>query len=410
MRIGGNGMLALAVAAALALGGFAATAQDGAAITWGETITLTPPDGGMGRYPRLVKIEHGAHAGDLLLCYQSDAMGGDFFLYRSRDLGRSWDGPEMVNNANRTWNYASCNVIQLTDGRLLMSMQRRLKGSNLGQDYYMDVRFSEDGGETWGAPIEAFQGANWEGRPFEVPHDGNGDGINDIYLFYTQRVIDTQTEASRASREGDFGRAVAWVASYDGGATWTDPNPERFTGRIVHRNFDESRREAATDQSGGGMPTPFLLPNDRVGFVAEEIGKAASPYLVANDPGDWDWTGPAFQGPWTSADYDGSNDDAVYPLDPDNIWRVNTLEFGGAPYGTVLPDGRIAVSVNSAKVIKVWVGDENGKGFRLQDNPFGNKRAFYSFIEPISDSEILVGAGPVEAGESFIYLRVGHIR
>ena len=379
-------------------------------IIWGEQITLVPPDGAMGRYPRLVKIASGPHANDLLLFYQSAAMGGDFWMYRSRDLGHTWGEPVMVNRADKRWNFASCNVIQLQDGRLMMTMQRRAKGSNLGQDYYIDVKFSDDGGESWGEPVQAFQGANWEGRPFEVPNDQNGDGIRDIYLFYTQHVIRTDIDAGLASREGDNGRAVAWIASYDGGASWTDPNPERFTGRIIHRNFNEADGEPPTVQSGGGMPTPFLLPGDRVGFVAEEIGKNASPYLVANDPGDWDWTGPAFQGPWTSADYDGSADNAVYPQGKSNIWQVNTVEFGGAPYGTVLPDGRIAVSLNSAKRIKVWVGDRNGQGFQVQENPFGRDPSLYSFIEPISDGEILVGAGPVDGDDKFIYLRFGTIQ
>lgn len=86
------------------------------------------------------------------------------------------------------------------------------------------------------------------------------------------------------------------------------------------------------------------------------------------------------------------------------------MEFGGAPYGTVLPDGRIAVSLNSAKRIKVWVGDRNGQGFQVQENPFDDSRALYSFIEPITDNEVLVGAGPADNGEKFIYLRFGTIQ
>ena len=266
-------------------------------IVWGAQITLIPPDGAMGRYPRLVKIASGPHADDLLLFYQSAAKGGDFWMYRSRDLGQSWGDPVMVNRATKRWNYASCNVIQLQDGRLMMTMQRRAKGSNLGRDYCMDVKYSDDGGETWGEPVQVFQGANWEGRPFEVPNDANGDGIRDIYLFYTQRVIRTDIDASRASRSGDNGRAVAWIASYDGGASWTDPNPERFTGRLIHRNFKEADGQPPTGESGGGMPTPFLLPGDRVGFVAEEIGKATSPYLIANEPRRLGLERPGLSGP-----------------------------------------------------------------------------------------------------------------
>jgi len=109
-----------------------------ALIEWGERITLTPPQGGLGRYPRLTKITRGVRAGDLLICYQSGLKGGDFWLYRSSDLGRSWDNARKVNSATRQWNFASCNIIQLNDGRLMMSMLRRARGSNLSRDYYMD--------------------------------------------------------------------------------------------------------------------------------------------------------------------------------------------------------------------------------------------------------------------------------
>ena len=380
------------------------------AIVWGETIRLEPPEGGIGRYPRLLHIRQGKHAGDLLLFYQSGQMGGDFGMYRSPDNGHTWSGAEIVNRATRDWNFASCNVIQLQDGRLMMSMQRRVRGSNLAKDYYIDIRYSDDGGESWGAPEPAFQGANWEARPFEVPHDANGDGIPDIYLFYTQFVVPTDLSDAVASRDDDYGLSVAIIASYDGGRSWDNLNDQRYTGRIIHRNYQEQPGLPPDAGSGGGMPTAFLLPGDRVGFVAEEILKANSPYVVANDPGDWDWTGPAFQGDWTDANYDGRADNRIYPDNPANLWRVNQLEFGGAPYGVVLPDGRIAVSTNSNKRIKVWVGDENARGFVQQVPPFGTDRAFYSFIEPISPREVLVGAGPTDETEAFIYLRRGTLQ
>lgn len=390
----------------------AQTAPDpvGQAIIWGESIRLDPPDGGIGRYPRLVQIKQGSHAGDLLLFYQSGATGGDFGMYRSRDNGHTWSGAEIVNRTTRNWNFASCNVIELQDGRLMMSMQRRARGSNLARDYYIDIRFSDDGGESWGLPQQVFQGANWEGRPFEVPHDANGDGTPDIYLFYTQFAVPTDVPDFMASRDDDFGLSVAIIASYDGGRSWDKLNPQRYTGRIIHRNYQEQPGLPPDAGSGGGMPTAFLLPGDRVGFVAEEILKANSPYVVANDPGDWDWTGPAFQGDWTDANYDGRADNRIYPDNPANLWRVNQLEFGGAPYGVVLQDGRIAVSTNSNKRIKVWVGDENARGFVQQVPPFGTDRAFYSFIEPISAREVLVGAGPTDETEAFIYLRRGTLQ
>ena len=381
-------------------------------ITWGKTITLTPPGQTLGRYPRLVQLKTGAHAGDLLLTYQTELNGGDFMQYRSSDKGQTWTGPQVINKATSDWDFASCNVIELEDGRLLMTMQRRKVGSNLGGDYYMDVKYSSDGGETWGKPQQVFQGANWEGRPMQVPHDANGDGIDDIYLFFTQRIIETTLAAADASRKGDNGRGVAYIASYDAGKTWVDPNAERYTGKLIHRNFDLRRGIAKTEdgRSGGGMPQPFLLPDNRVGFVVEEANMKESPYIVANDPGDWDWTGKDFQGPWTSADYDGKGDRKVYPTSPQNAWPATTTSFGNGPYASVLPDGRIIMASRNEKVVAVWLGDKTAHNFKFEDLPFGRTPTAYPFVEAIGDNQILVAGGAQGKKDNFIMLRFGTVK
>ncbi len=376
-------------------------------IIWGEQITLTPPDGAMGRYPRIVKLTSGPDKGDILLTYQTGANGGDFWMYRSSDLGRSWGDPALIHREEPGWNHASCNIIELSDGRLLMSLQRRVEDSNLGKDFYIDVMISQDSGRSWGKPRQVFQGANWEGRPFEVPNDLNGDGTRDIYLFFTQRVIDTMTPAKKASRRNDFGRAVAFVASYDGGETWGDRNPERFTGTIIHRDYREGPKMDPSDGSGGGMPQPFLLPDNRVGFVVEELGKRYSPLIIANDPGDWDWAGRDFQGPWTSADYDGAADDQVYPSDKANIWEPQQIEFSKAPYVAALPDGRYVMASQTPQIVRVWVGDQQARNFRPQELPFGMEQSVFPAIEPISDTEVLVAGGSYKPTDNFIWLRIG---
>jgi hypothetical protein len=378
-------------------------------ILWGEQITLTPPGGAMGRYPRILKLTQGPDQGDILLSYQTEAHGGDFMMYRSSDQGRSWGDPILINQSTDQWYHASCNIIELSDGRLLMSMQRRVLGSGLGRDYFIDVKYSSDGGRTWGEPQQVFHGGNWEGRPFEVPNDLNGDGTRDLYLFFTQHVIDTKTPAKKASRTRAYGRAVSFVASYDGGVTWSDRNPERFTGAIIHRDYREGPKMDPTAESGGGMPQPFLLPDNRVGFVVEELGKRFSPLIIANDPGDWDWAGPDFQGPWTSADYDGVADDNVYPSDKANVWEPQQIEFSKAPYIAALPDGRYVMASQTPQIVRVWVGDAQARNFRPQELPFGMNEAVFPAIEPISDTEVLVAGGSYNDGDNFIWLRIGKL-
>ncbi len=105
-------------------------------ITWTDHITLTPPDGAMGRYPRILKLTQGPDAGDILLTYQTGEHHGDFMMYRSSDQGRTWADPVLIHAEEPGWDQASCNIIELSDGRLIMSIQRRVEGSNLGRDYY----------------------------------------------------------------------------------------------------------------------------------------------------------------------------------------------------------------------------------------------------------------------------------
>ena len=386
----------------------AAMAEAGS-IVWGDRIDLTPPQGG-GAYPRLVKIKTGPGAGDLLLFYQSAFLGGDTWMDRSHDGGKTWTAPEVVNARAGKWKYANCNVIQLDDGRLLMTFQRRDGTSGLAKDYFIDTRYSSDGGKTWGAPQQIFQGMNWEGRPIQVPHDANGDGNNDIYLFFTQQTVPTNVPADQATNKVAHGVGVAWIASYDNGKTWVDPNSERFTGRIVHRDFMEPAGKPGSPRSAGGMPTPFLIGKDRIAFVAEEIGKAHSPYVVASGPGDWNWEGAAFAGDWTSADYDGSTDDKVYPDSKAHAWLVSPDTFAAAPFAANLADHRIAVSANSKGHVVVWIGDETGHGFVAQDMPFDEPMNFFSFIEPISENQVIVGAGPGGDQRSFVHLRIGTIK
>ena len=144
-------------------------------------------------------------------------------------------------------------------------------------------------------------------------------------------------------------------------------------------------------------------------LLVEELGKRESPLVVANDPGDWDWQGPAFQGPWTSADYDGAADDKVYPEPDRNVWAAQKIEFSKAPYAAALPDGRFVMASQTPQIIRVWVGNSEARNFRPQELPFGLDEAVFPAIEPISDTEVLVAGGSYLPGDNFIYLAIGRI-
>jgi hypothetical protein len=390
-------------------------------IVWMEQSTI---DVDFAKYVRMVKITKGEHAGELLVTYQDREHGGDFWATRSKDGGLTWSTPEVMlkfdgkfqKNKN-DWSYiiANCNIIELDDGRLMMVHQERGPGT-AADNTGIKVRYSSDGGETWTADQKnginlstkdtgqlALQAGGWEPRAIQVPHDENGDGNNDIYIFYTNSFYPAST-GNNLDQKDAVGRGVSYVVSYDDGQTWHNPSTERYTGGIVHRNFDVVGKKPSLT-SEGGMPTPFVLPGHRLAFVAEGVDANTSPWLVASDPGDWDFT-HFLSEPWSSIEFKKDSNHKVYPDNPNNLWQPTTA-WGGAPYATVLSNGKVTISQNSAKRIRVWIGDSNARGGVEQERPFGNTPSFYSFIEPIDDAFVLVGAHHNQTND--VLLRRGFI-
>jgi hypothetical protein len=139
------------------------------------------------------------------------------------------------------------------------------------------------------------------------------------------------------------------------------------------------------------MPTPFTLPNNRIAFVAEAPGFSNEPYVVASDAYDYEFDNFG-SGDWRGFDYYGQvpDDDNIYPLSSNNKWRVTTDMTGGAPFACNL-GSHVMVAFNSNTVTRVYLGDEYGKNFVNQGNPFDSgQNAMYPCIIPIGNDEVLV--------------------
>ncbi len=381
-------------------------------ITWKEKIELS----GKYKYIRLCKVTKGPAAGDLIMTYFQSNHSAPFGMRRSKDEGRTW-GIETIFMRNNTENYyVNPGILQLDDGRLMLSYCKR---SKVEAQYIKEegpcVRFSTDGGYTWGPETFICWGGAYEPAAIQVPNDENGDGNNDIYLFWTMAIVDQSVDLDIANHNNSYrGFACGVVASYDNGASWENFRPNKLGARIVHRNFDEPVNGTYFG-SKGNMPTPVLLPNHRIGVVCEAVDKANSPWFTVSESGDWDWN--KFQNQqWSSYSYFGyppysADDDNIYPTDRNFCWRPTFQDdtFGGAPYACVLPNGRIAFSQNSGHIIRVFVCDANGRNPVRQDDPFLNTQSFYSCIIPLNDHEVILAAhDPVDLSRAFI--RIGEIR
>lgn len=384
-------------------------AQNG--ITWKEQIVLDNTS----KYIRLCKVTKGPAAGDLIMTYFKNDHSAPFGMRKSQDNGRTWSTETIFMKNDDMFYYVNPGILQLDDSRLMLTYCKRSKGVN---QYIKEegpcVKFSSDGGYTWGEETFICWGGAYEPTAIQVPNDKNKDGNNDIYLFWSMAIVDQSVDISVATQENaGRGFACGVVASYDNGKTWENFMLTKLGARIVHRNFNEPVGGTYMG-SKGNMPTPVLLPDNRIGVVCEAVDKAVSPWFTVSSPGNWDWTDFQNQA-WASYQYIGyppynADDDNVYPGEPNRCWRSTNTDdtFGGAPYVCVMPNGKIVFSQNTNKLIKVFVCDPYGKNTVKQEDPFGTTKSFYSCIIPLNDREVIVAAHDPD-NMAKIYLRIGEV-
>lgn len=382
-------------------------------ITWKDEITLE----GTFKYIRLCKVTKGPAAGDIIMTYFQSDHSAPFGMRRSKDEGRTWSNETIFMTNNATYYYVNPGILQLDDGRLMLSYCKRGKPSgSTVQTQGPCVKFSTDGGYTWGTETFICWGGDYEPTAIQVSNDKDGDGNNDIYLFWSMCLADQSYDLTTEPVDNvKRGFACGVVASYDNGKTWNNFMPTKLGARIVHRNFNEPANGTFMP-SKGNMPTPVLLPDNRIGVACEAVDKSNSPWFTVSDSGDWDWDN--FQGQqWTDYTYFGyppysADDDNVYPTDRNKCWRPTYTDntFGGAPSVCVLPNGKIAFSQNSSHDINVFVGNAYGKNTVKQTDPFLSKpSSFYSCIIPLNDHEVMVAAhDPTDNAHA--YIRIGSIQ
>jgi hypothetical protein len=195
---------------------------------------------------------------------------GTWMVY-SDDVGKTWSEPRQIIKDY----YCSAPVRQLKDGRLILGLYAA-NGTAYGA-----MTMSEDGGMTWGAPVNIDNG----GMRLDAETD----------------VIELKDGSLFAAQRADQGRPAAWSVSKDGGKTWSVSQPFGFPGHChyllrtvddiivmahrlpstsLHYSLDEcktwSENVVVDNEKGGAYPSMVNLKDGSVLIVYYEEGEGSS--------------------------------------------------------------------------------------------------------------------------------------
>ncbi|MBQ8046880.1 MAG: exo-alpha-sialidase [Prevotella sp.] len=265
--------------------------------------------------------------------------GGIAVTYSS-DKGASWSSPEKIAMAHDNINMCTPDVLQLSDGTIIVTYNPRPK-----EPYTTDRKFgirckrSTDNGRTWGPEIFVYDAQHtfgdgcWEPTLMELPS-------GELQLYFSNEGIYT------SSNEQD----ISVCRSFDGGLSWSEPEIVCF--RAGYRD---------------GMPCPVLL-------------KDQSEIVVIIEDNGWPGVGDFFP---TTVRCPLETNWQGYFVDGTSPNRAKTLDFaycpnatGGAPYLRVLPWGETVMSYQSAYgrsgklSMYVALGNEEARSFKSMQHPF----------------------------------------
>jgi hypothetical protein len=187
----------------------------------------------------------------------------------SHDAGESWSAPMQIAKDY----YCSSPIRELPDGRLILGLYRQT-----GEESHGAIVFSEDGGKTWGEPVDIDTGG------YKLDAETDVIPLKDGSLYAVEREPKT---------------TMCYSVSRDGGRTWTVSSPLGFPGHcpyllrtlddiiiLAHRlpqtSLHYSLNEAKTwsenvmvDDVGGAYPSMVNLKDGSVIIVYYEEGEGS---------------------------------------------------------------------------------------------------------------------------------------
>ena len=228
------------------------------------------------RYPRIKTMANGSYI--IFYHNSSSTVGASCDYALSEDLkkwspkGKIFEPFAIVDGggASNRRVFSTCDALVLANGDILAVASYRAENryTQLTKDAGLVLRRSKDNGNTWGEPLQIYQGVNWEPYLLQLPS-------GEIQCYFT--------DSNRTFvQSNDTGTAM--VLSSDGGNTWTPsfgsaPYYVLRTEHIVNGNKYFNNQ----------MPSVIKLNNSNELAAAMEanIGGYHISFAYSGDTGQW---------------------------------------------------------------------------------------------------------------------------
>jgi hypothetical protein len=345
------------------------TPYQGSRLFWdmNSQITLFPSGG----YARMIELQDGR----LLAVAES----GGICITFSSNKGTTWSSPVRIASNPSRVAYAVPDVIQLTDGTILVGLNPRPQ-SPYSTDRLFGIRVirSTDNGKSWSEPVFVFDAQHtfnngcWEPAFLELPS-------GEVQCYF----------ANEAPYTSNNNQEISLCRSFDKGLTWSEP---------VTVCYRQGYRD--------GMPVPILLQDEsEIVVIIEDNGWPGRGNFAATTVRN------TLEDNWTKGYVDAGSPlrEMIFQTIP------ATSIYSAAPYIRKLPWGETVASYQSNENrpssdlqyadMYVLVGDDRARNFKAKSAPFAlgsDKHAIWNSVSVI-DTGIVVAIGsiapPNQAGE-----------
>ena len=355
-------LLAIALVFLIPVSAQRAIPHQGSRIFWdmNSIATIFPS----GVYARMIELQDGR------LMAVTEGLGGVALTY-SHDKGTTWDTPVRIITPPENYNLANAEVIQLSDGTLIIGTNMRPRRP-YSEDRLFGIRVirSTDNGVTWSEPIFIFDAKHnfndgcWEPAFLELPS-------GELQCYFANEGEYTHNDDQN----------ISLCRSFDKGITWSKPEMVCY-------------REGSRD----GMPVPILLRDkSEIVVIIEDNGWPGRGNFAATTVRN------KLEDNWTKGYVDANSPlrEMIFQTIP------HSSIVSAAPYLRRLPWGETIASYQGSENrssyeleyldMYVLVGDEQARNFKAKSAPFAidhDKHTLWNSVSVI-DTGIVVAVGSI---------------